>query len=207
MGMNLIKLIREELIREDNRRRSVIRQIVRDIIQVFKENDEGDFYLPEYFEDRSMIYEFPDFIEDLVVELKISTNNNTDNFIVDSNYYNEDDLIEVNIEYNPKDKPKLLYELIGELNEIIAHEIRHIDQKYKGLYNIKDSKQENSYDYYSTPHEIDAQIFGFNRLSKITKKPFEEVVKNWYKTHKDLHHLTDSESEKIINKILSIKNG
>jgi hypothetical protein len=191
---------------EDNRRRDVIRQIVKDLVVVFKENQEGDFYLPEYFSDRSMIYSFPGFSEDLVVEFRISVNESIDNFIVDANYYNEEDIIEVNVEYNPKNKREMMYDLIGELNEIVAHEIRHVDQQNKGLYDLDVEGEEDPFKYYTQPHEIDAQIFGFNRLSKLTRRPFEEIVRNWYNTHKDIHRLSDDQSEQVIDKLLSHKN-
>ena len=191
---------------EDNRRRDVIRQIVKDLVVVFKENQEGDFYLPEYFTDRSMIYSFPGFSEDLVVEFRISVNESIDNFIVDANYYNEEDIIEVNVEYNPKNKREMMYDLIGELNEIVAHEIRHVDQQNKGLYDLDVEEEEDPFKYYTQPHEIDAQIFGFNRLSKLTRRPFEEIVRNWYNTHKDIHRLSDDQSEQVIDKLLLHKN-
>ena len=30
----------------------------------------------------------------------------------------------------------MAYDLIGELNEIVAHEIRHVDQKNKGMFDL-----------------------------------------------------------------------
>lgn len=204
--MNLKKIIFESILMEDNRRREVIRKIVKDLIIVFKDNVEGDFYLPEYFEDRNPIYEFPGLNENLTVEFKMSVNENIDNFIVNANYYGEEEIIEINLEYNPKNKRVMSYDLIGELNEIVAHEIRHVDQKNKNMFNIRKKNELDPYKYYLQPHEMDAQIFGFNRLSKLTRKPFEEIVRNWYKTHKDLHRLTDSQSENVINKLLIMKN-
>ena len=32
--------------------------------------------------------------------------------------------------------------------------------------------------YYTQPHELDAQVYGFKRLSKLRNKPFEQVVRN-----------------------------
>ena len=196
----------ETILMEDNRRREVIRKIVKDLIIVFKDNEEGDFYLPEYFEDRIMVYDFPGLNESLTIEFKMSINESIDNFIVDANYYGEEDIIEINLEYNPKNKRVMAYDLIGELNEIVAHEIRHVDQQNKGMFDLNKKDETDPYKYYLQPHEMDAQIFGFNRLSKLTRKPFEEIVRNWYKTHKDLHRLTDSQSEKVINKLIMMKN-
>lgn len=205
--MNLKKLIIEAVLFEDNRRRDVIRKIVKDLVIVFKDNEEGDFYLPEYFEGRNLIYEFPGLNENLTIEFKMSVNKNIDNFIVDANYYGEDEIIEINLEYNPQNKRVMVYDLIGEFNEIVAHEIRHVDQKNKGKFNISKKNETDPYKYYTQPHELDAQIFGFNRLSKLTRKPFEEIVRNWYRTHKDLHRLTDSQSKKVIDKLLMMKNS
>jgi hypothetical protein len=196
----------ETILMEDNRRREVIRKIVKDLIIVFKDNEEGDFYLPEYFEDRIMVYDFPGLNESLTIEFKMSINESIDNFIVDANYYGVEEIIEINLEYNPKNKRVMAYDLIGELNEIVAHEIRHVDQKNKGMFDLNKKDETDPYKYYLQPHEMDAQIFGFNRLSKLTRKPFEEIVRNWYKTHKDLHHLTDSQSENVINKLIMMKN-
>ena len=64
----------ETILMEDNRRREVIRKIVKDLIIVFKDNEEGDFYLPEYFEDRIMIYDFPGLNESLTIEFKMLIN-------------------------------------------------------------------------------------------------------------------------------------
>jgi hypothetical protein len=204
--MNLEKIIRKNLLIEDNKRRDVIRQIVKDIITVFKNNDEGDYYLPEYFEERHMIYMFPGFVDELTVELFLNIDDSIDNFTVDANYYHSEEVIQVLIDYNPENKRTMVYDLIGELNEIVAHEIRHIDQKNKGLYDLDVDEEEDPFKYYTQPHEIDAQIFGFNRLSKLTRRSFEEVVRNWYNTHKDIHRLSDEQSEEVINKLLSFKN-
>ena len=101
-------------------------------------------------------------------------------------------------------KKSLLYDLNGELNEIIAHEIRHIDQRNKKTFNLDGPEEEDPYEYYTQPHEIDAQVFGFKRLSKIAKKPYEMVVKNWFDKHKDIHRLSNKEMEDVIN--ILIKN-
>ena len=56
--MSMRQTIRK-IINEDNKMREPIRKIVRDIITVFKFEDEGEFFLPEYFDEReSMTYDF-----------------------------------------------------------------------------------------------------------------------------------------------------
>jgi hypothetical protein len=192
-----------ELLLEDGRRREIIRTVVRDIIKVYKEEDDGEFYLPNYIDDEKDFYEFNNFGSEFIVELVLQPNENVESFKVDGNFYKDDDIIELILEYNPSNKTKITYDLIGELNEVIAHEIRHIDQRDKGTYDLSGPEEKDPYKYYTQPHEIDAQVFGFKRLSKITKTPFDVVVKRWFNTHKDVHRLDDKQAIDVMSKILN----
>jgi hypothetical protein len=193
-----------DLLLENNRRREVIRVIVKDIISVFKQEEDGEFYLPNYINDDKDFYNFTNFENNLSVEVIINPNLDVDDFIVDGNYWGSDDIIEIIIDYNPDVKSKILYDLVGELNQVVAHEIRHIDQRNKETFDLDGPEEEDPYEYYTQPHEIDAQVFGFKRLSKIAKKPYEMVVKNWFDKHKDIHRLSNKEMEDVIN--ILIKN-
>lgn len=193
----------KELLLEDGRRREIIRTVVRDIIKVYKEEDDGEFYLPNYIDDEKDFYEFNNFGSEFIVELVLQPNENVESFKVDGNFYKDDDIIELILEYNPSNKTKITYDLIGELNEVIAHEIRHIDQRDKGTHDLSGPEEKDPYKYYTQPHEIDAQVFGFKRLSKITKTPFDVVVKRWFNTHKDVHKLNDKEVIDVMSKILN----
>jgi hypothetical protein len=196
--MNIRETIRK-IINEDNRMREPIRKIVKDIISIVKEEDEGEFYLPEYFED-TMVYEFiglNPFSVELIIEYG--------KFGLNAQYMREDDTIVVKIQYEEGNKKNMLYKLIGELNEIIAHELRHSKQQQKSMFDLDVEEPEGSLEYYTQPHEIDAQYHGFKRLSKLLKKPFKDVVEDWFDTHKELHQLTDDEIEIVINKILKYR--
>jgi hypothetical protein len=108
-----------------------------------------------------------------------------------------------------------IYDLIGELNEIVAHELRHEYQRNKGMYNFSvdddyddddddydDDEEKTGYEYYSQPHEIDAQVEGFKRMGVVTKRPFEELVRNWFRTHQDIHQMNPEDTKKVIDLIL-----
>jgi len=194
-----------DLLLEDNRRREVIRVIVKDIISVFKQEEDGEFYLPNYINDDKDFYNFTNFENNLSVEVIINPNLDVDDFIVDGNYWGSDDIMEIIIDYNPNVKSKILYDLVGELNQVVAHEIRHIDQRNKKTFDLDGPEEEDPYEYYTQPHEIDAQVFGFKRLSKIAKKPYEMVVKNWFDKHKDIHRLSNKEMEDVINILIKSK--
>ena len=196
--MNTIK---KKVILESAKLRQEIRTIVKDIIQLFKNENEGQFYLPNDLRDDEFEYNFPKF--NLEIELTIRPTEDVDDFLLNSEYYRNENIIAVFIVYNPKDKNQILYNLIGELNELIAHELRHIYQKTYGTYNIDVQEPEEPFEYYTQDHEIDAQVAGFKRMSQITRKPFEEVVRSWFEKNKDTHQLNDSEKEKVIQMILN----
>lgn len=193
------------LILEDGRRRDVIRAVVKDIIKLYKDEDEGEFYLPNYYDDENDFYEFLKLGETFVVEVVLEQNEDLESFKVNADYYQNDDIIGVTIEYNPNNKTRMTYDLVGELNEVISHEIRHINQKVKGTFDLDVPEEKDPYKYYIQPHELDAQVFGFKRLAKITKTPIDVVVKRWFKTHGDVHRLTDEQAQDVISKILNYK--
>jgi hypothetical protein len=190
-----------------NRKRfGIIRTIVKDIVKVFKVEDSGEFYLPNYLSDDDF-YNFPGFENDLVVELVIIEDLRIDTFSVDANYYSNETIIEVIISYNPNYKENSMYDLIGELNEVITHEIRHIDQETKNLYDLNVPEELDPYKYYTQQHELDAQVYGFNRLSKLLNKPFDVIVEGWFNTHKDIHKLNDNEIKSVVDKIIDFKSN
>jgi hypothetical protein len=206
--MNLKEIVRKELLSEQGRKRDVIRKVIRDIVSVFKNEEEGEFFLPEYFEDRDeMVYDFMTMGETFVIELVMEINDETPTFKVNAEIYDEDHSIKVVIQYNLENKNQILYDLIGELNEVIAHELRHIDQDIRGTYVSKSYRGKDPVKYYTQPKELDAQVFGFKRLSKLTKRPFNEVVMNWFETHRDIHQLDDKGIKTVINKLFEFERG
>jgi hypothetical protein len=196
--MNTIK---KSFILEGTEMRQEIREVVRDIIQIFKKEDEGEFYLPEEINDGLSHYDFKKF--DLGVELIIQQSDDVDDFLLNAELYREEGIIAILIVYNPENKNKILYDLVGELNELVAHELRHIYQQKYNTFDIDVEEPEEPFEYYTQPHEIDAQIAGFKRMSQITKKPFEEVVRNWFEKNKDIHKLGDDQKEEVIKMILT----
>ena len=127
-----------------------------------------------------------------------------DDFMLNANFYREDDVIVVKIVYNPDKKTQIIYNLIGELNEIIAHELRHQYQRDRNMYDFNDEENElEGFEYYTQPEEIDAQVEGFKRMRDVTRRPFEELVRNWFRTHQDIHHMNPEDTKKVIDLILN----
>ena len=195
--MNIIK---KSFILEGAEMRQEIREVVRDIIQIYKNEEEGEFYLPEEVRDEESYYDFKRF--NLGVELIIQPSDDVDDFLLNAELYREEGIIAILIVYNPENKNRILYDLVGELNELVAHELRHIYQQKYNTFDIDVEEPEDPFEYYTQPHEIDAQIAGFKRMSQITKKPFEEVVRNWFEKNKDIHKLDYDQKEEVIKMIL-----
>ena len=194
---------KKESLQEQKMTRQPIREIVKSIVKLFKENDEGEFVLPEDLGDEEMVYVFKKIKTNFTVELVIEQNPYIKGFFVDGNLWRDDDTIEIIIEYNPEDKRKILYDLVGRVNEVLAHEIRHIIQGEKEMFDLDVPEEEDPYKYYTQPHELDALNYGFKRLSRITKKPLEVVVNDWFNTNKDIHRMNDDEVNKVVQKILN----
>ena len=73
--MSFLDLKIKSLLNENNNRREEIRSIVKDVITIFKGNDEGEFYLPEDVSDDSY-YDFKRLNVNLTIELIIEINEN-----------------------------------------------------------------------------------------------------------------------------------
>ena len=193
---------KKKIILEKAQKASYIRQIVKDIITIYKKELDGEFYLPDDLELGKTEYDLSD--SKIEVELILQPSNDVDDFMLNANFYREDDVIVVKIVYNPNKKSKIIYDLIGELNEIIAHELRHQYQRDRKMYDFNDEEEElEGFEYYSQPEEIDAQVEGFKRMRDVTKRPFEELVRNWFRTHQDIHQMNPEDTKKVIDLILN----
>lgn len=181
------------------RGRLLIRTIVRDIVQILKKSKSGLYYLPE--DDNSYIVnKFP---VDISVEVTLKKSSKIEDFIVNGYYSLEDDVIEILIYFNPKKLKLNLYNIIGELNEVVTHELQHSIQNYNGeLIGEIDNSNLPPLEYYLQPEELDAQSKGFKRLSKLRNQPANVLIKQWFEKHLEIHKLTEKEQEIVINSIL-----
>lgn len=178
--------------------RIAVRTTVKDILNVIKNKQEGEFTLPG---ENGEEYSFTNLPFTYSVDLFIEIDNNLDGYQLNGSYSSDDEVIEIAIKFNPKNLKKYIYNIIGELNEVISHELEH------GFQYITEGKEyqeppTESFDYYTQIDEIKAQRVGFRRLAKLRRLPFKNVVSEWFETHKEIHGLTLSEEQKVINIIL-----
>jgi hypothetical protein len=185
------------VITESRSMRSETRKISSDIISLIKkqENDEDSYRLPE---DLTGEHFYPGTEISVDVEIKKSEDLEKP-YILNANYIDGESDIEVLILYNPSFYPSLLYDLLGDLNETIRHELEHYRQDIKG--ELPQERATSPSEYYLQPHELDAQVKGFSRKSKLLNKPFMDIVKNWFDKNEDYHELTIDEKQKVIDKL------
>jgi len=193
--------LKQSILESDMSRMSkiAVRTTVTDIVRKLKDGESGTFYLPS--EDGEE-YEFTNLPFKYSVELILKIDDDLDGFQVNGSYSSDDEVIEVMVVYNPKTLRRNFYNIIGELNDIVAHELEHLYQYFKGEHTYK-YQPKKSFKYYTQPHEIGAQRAGFRRVAKLRKLPFNDVVRDWFETHKEVHGLTDDEMEKVIKIIIN----
>ena len=192
--------LKKQDIVEQRSMRKVTRDVIRDIVNFLKRKKAGDFYLPE-----EGFYSSEKYPLDFSVELTLKINTKNEGYKINADFVPDEDVVEILIIFNPNTLEKNLYGIIGELNEIVTHELEHGSQSYRGELEGFTNEKMKPFKYYTQPHEIPAQIKGFRRLSKLRKKSFESVVRDWFETHRDIHKLNNKEEEKIIS-ILIKKN-
>lgn len=182
--------------------RIAVRTTVKDILNIIKNKEEGDYRLPDV-EDGSE-YSFTNLPFGFSVDLSVKIDENIDGYKLNGDYSSEDDVIEIIILFNPKTLRKNIYNIIGELNDIVSHELEHGFQ-YVTEGKIYKDPPTKSFKYYTQIDEVKAQRVGFRRLAKLIKSPYSHVVKEWFDTHRDVHGLTLNEEKKVINIILDNK--
>ena len=179
-----------------------IRNVVKDILTTFKYQKEGEFNLPEdILGGEEMVYIFPNVDSPFSVELYMEVDDDVDTVDVDGEYYADDDTIVVRIKSNPNLDREMLEELHFELVELISHEIKHLEQNERG-YKFPRKEPKKSLKYYTQPHEIEAQIAGFKKRAQKQRRPFADVVDDWFDKNRHKHGLTDDEIDIVVDKIL-----
>ena len=180
---------------------SVVRTIVRDIIYIFKKHKNGEFELPEDLPTEDLVYDFDKLPTSLTISLSLIQDDTINTTDINGEYYVGDDVIVLIIITNPKKENTLIYELIGELNEIVRHELEHLIQDYSG-YIFPDEEPDEPKEYYTQKHELKALRKGFKRKSKVMRKDYEFLIREWFEKNKHKHTLSQEETKFVIDKIL-----
>ena len=105
--------------------------------------------------------------------------------------------IVVDITYNPNEIKENFNEFIAELKDVLRHEFEHFGQFnfYKDAYPTTSGDDLSMFDYLKLDHEIPAQVQGLYKRSKVSKKPFPEVLDTFLDLWSD--KLSNEEAKKI----------
>jgi len=189
-----------------------IRMIVRDITNIIKSKEYGSYNLPEdVSSSHNLEYDFDsDYkkfnisraynIPPFSIELTYDANFNMDEpYMLNASLLDDNETIGMVIIINPEHFPQLMYDLIADVNDLVAHEIEHIFQEYgmrpedESNYKLDGDEETKGIDYYTQKHEIPAQLKGIIRVAKLRKQPIEQVIMDWFKRSKYAHQLNDDE--------------
>jgi hypothetical protein len=194
--------INESLIMEGKYDR-IVRQIVNDILSVFKNKKIGNYQLPDDLRETESYYDYSELGKGYSLNLSIKENEDVETFEVEGDLYYKDDVIDIEILVNPNSGNEILNDLVNELNEVVRHEIEHILQYQGGRRARKEVL--DKYKYYTHKYELGAQKAGFKRRARREKNNMETLVRNWFKKYPHKHTLNPEQQEKVIQKILSEK--
>ena len=193
----------EETITEDSGYRKTVRDVVRDMVFEIKKNLRGkrEITFPEY-----NLGQHPPF--ELVLKMNPTPKKHRHEllkpFDVQAFWVEGEDTIEVEVDIDEKAGNEIFYELIGELNDDIRHELEHRKQEYSG-YEFPDKEYKQPLRYYTQPHEIEAQYYGYKRQSKITGLSMKELIDDYFENNAEEYDLDQSDVDEIKRAILSFQ--
>jgi hypothetical protein len=185
---------------------TIVDDLIVDIVRMLERKTSGVFYLPEEKDEETMTYSYKG-VNDLTLEFEVIQDPTIPEPEVDGEYVNNDAIIVLQVVYNPNEPFDEVMEIIlPEVHEVLTHEIVHFLQEESG-YQFPKKEPKKSLKYYTQKHEIEAQLKGFEKKSKVTKKEISDVMKDWFKKYPHKHNLTKNEVNKLIKKLLSVYGG
>lgn len=191
----------DSIITEGSKLDLPVRTVVRDLLGLVKKGP-GHYFLPEEVSgSEGMLYIFPKiptFSVELTVNEDMSINGD---YLIDGNTAEDGDEIDVRLTMNPTKFPEAYYDLVADLNDIIAHEMEHVLQEfgYRDVVKDEDKETPTDKDYYKQDHEVPAEVSGFRRIVKLRKQPPKQVIQGWFNRNKEVHQLSDEDIEELVS--------
>ena len=184
--------------------------VVKDIFEVITLFEDGEeyFILPDYYTDKDGDeYRYSDLefnVEVNIVDESQYTITQDETFVIDAAMGGDnDDTIYVDIVLSSNFSEKDYESLQIVLSEYIRHEIEHllqiIDPNRPDIIN-KDEEM-SPFEYYTQPHEIEAQKVGFERRAKMEERPLEDVINDYIEYRQAIDKLTPKEKHMLVSKL------
>jgi hypothetical protein len=185
----------ETNINESKMYRSVVRDVIRDVVNVIK----SDLHATKVT--KLGYYGEGDNKFKVILKQNLSDEEKLLKPVDVTGYWDEEDkVIEIEIDVDENSGNEVLFEIIGELNDIVRHELEH-QRQYLDDYDFPSKEYKQPLRYYTQPHEIEAQIAGFKRLAKLQKKPLDTVMMDFFQKRKGKYNLSNTTIKKIIDRI------
>ena len=182
---------------------TIVDDLVVDVIRMLERKTSGVFYLPEENDEDVPTYQY-DGVNDLTLEFEVIQDKTIAQPELDGEYVDNEGTVVLQIVYNPnEDFDQMMEEILPEIHEVLTHEVVHFLQEESGM-EFPKRITKKSFKYYNQDHELEAQIKGFERQSKVSKKELKDVIKGWFKKYPHKHNLKKTEITKLINKLLEI---
>jgi hypothetical protein len=197
-----------ENLTESKVKRNVIRNVIRDITNIVKIGEEDEYNLPYDIngEDEYYFDGLPPF-NILLETVKSDKIRGNKPYQIDADYVIGQNEINVLLIYKENELSKSLYNMIGDLNDYISHELQHLKQEDEGTIDDNNEFKGTNKDYFLQRDEIEAQYRGFKNKSKITNQPITKVIDDWFKENSERFDLTDEDVEEIKTEILKYGNS
>lgn len=199
------KLLLEGVIVESSVTDAPIREIVRSLTNIIKTRETRTHYLPEEISDGEKFeYNFKN-IPTFSVELNYDMNSMLeDDYKIDGKTVDDGDIIVIDLVINPNFFPGVMYDVIGDLNDLVAHELEHIYQESwkrpkseMDPYEGREDERPTDKEYYKQPHEVPAELAGFRRVNKLRKEPIEKTIRDWFERNRNVHNLEDEDIDEL----------
>ena len=189
-----------DMLQEDKVSRKNVRELIRDIIFKIK----PDIHAPQTLNYEGLDPGFgSEFDLEIVINKGVELDENTLKPYDLEGYWDDDtNSIEIFLNVDSDANNSIFYELIGDLNDMIYHELRHKKQ-YEDGYESSNRVIKKPETYYTQPHEIDAQIAGLKRKAKLQGREFEDVLREFFEKRRKKYKLTDGIINRIVQKIMN----
>lgn len=199
------KLLLEGVIVESSVTDAPIREIVRSLTNIIKTRETRTHYLPEEISDgETFEYNFkniPTFSVELNYDMDAMLE---DDYKIDGKTVDDGDTIVIDLVINPKFFPAVMYDVIGDLNDLMSHELEHIYQdawkrpkKEMDPFVGREDERPKGKEYYKQPHEVPAELAGFRRVNKLRKEPIEKTIRDWFERNRNVHNLDDEDIDEL----------
>ena len=194
------KILLEGVIVESSVTDAPVREIVKSLTNIIKTRETRTYYLPEEITDGEKFeYEFkniPEFSIELNYDMDAMLE---DDYKIDGKTVDDGFTIQIDLVINPNFFPAVMYDVIGDLNDIVAHELEHV---YQEAWRRPKDEMSNGDDvagkeYYKQPHEVPAELAGFRRVNKLRKEPIEKTIRDWFERNRNVHNLEDEDIDEL----------